>query len=102
MKVVWSEDAKARVRECVDYLVEEVGPAFAENWLDGLGERVAALAEQPLIGRIVPEIRQPDVRELFYRRNHRIFYIVKEREDVCIIAGIRHVRQKTTRRNFRR
>ncbi len=102
MKVEWSEEAKARVRECVDYLVDEVGPAFAEDWLDGLGDRVAVLAKQPLIGRLVPEIRKPDVRELVYRRNHRIFYIVKEREGVCVVAGIRHVRQKTTRRNFRR
>lgn len=101
MTVVWSEDAKARVRECVDYLIEEAGPAFAEDWLSGLGERISILAQQPLIGRVVPEIRKPDVRELFFRRNHRIFYIVKEREGVCIVVGVRHVRQKTTRRNFR-
>ena len=101
MKVEWQESALRRVDEISDWLAENYGPAFAEEWAAGVFERTDILADDPLVGRVVPEIRNPSVRELFYRRNHRIVYVGDEETDTCAIAGVRHVRQKTTRRNFR-
>lgn len=102
MKVEWQESALRRVDEISDWLAENYGAAFAKDWAAGIFERTDVLANDPMIGRVVPEIRNPFVREIFYRRNHRIIYVVDEETDSCAIAGIRHVRQKTTRRNFRR
>ena len=101
MKVEWQESALRRVDEISDWLAENYGPVFAEEWAAGVFERTDILADDPLVGRAVPETRHPSVRDLFYRRNHRIVYVVDEETDTCAIAGVRHVRQKTTRRNFR-
>lgn len=53
-------------------------PVRAANWVRRLIERVASAARAPLTGRVVPEKRRPDIREVLVR-SYRIIYRVRSR-----------------------
>ena len=55
------------------------------------------LADNPRLGRMVPEIGRPDIREILVAP-YRIFYRV--RPGTCQVLSIRHARQRTTPCNF--
>ncbi|MBR1836326.1 MAG: type II toxin-antitoxin system RelE/ParE family toxin [Kiritimatiellae bacterium] len=101
MKVRWMPTASARFLEYVALLVGEAGAASAERWIAGIRAKTALLENNPLVGRQVPEVRRAEIRELIHR-NHRIIYRVDQKAGICAIVALRHVRQKTTRRNFDR
>ena len=66
---------------------EEVAPEYAQLFVEGAFEATARLGDFPRMGRIVPEIGDPDLRELIYRQ-YRIVYFVDaedERADVLTI-----------------
>jgi plasmid stabilization system protein ParE len=49
--------------EAVDYIAAE-RPASALRWLDETMERVRSLERFPDLGRIVPELQRPEIREV--------------------------------------
>ncbi|GMQ80818.1 MAG: hypothetical protein BMS9Abin05_0247 [Rhodothermia bacterium] len=51
----------------------EVSPGYASIFVAGVFERVHSLAQMPELGRIVPEINDPQIRELLHR-GYRIIY----------------------------
>ena len=99
MTVVWSDNALRRIEEIVSWYESEAGADFARDWLDGVLDRPDVLVEHPDIGREVPEVGRATVRELFYR-DHRIIYELDRKKELCTVLAVRHVRQKTTQRNF--
>jgi len=48
-------------------------PAAAQQFVDGIFAQVEQLLTFPELGRVVPELGRPTVRELFYRQ-YRIIY----------------------------
>ena len=100
MTVVWSDNALQRLDEIVAWHESEAGADFASEWFDGVLDRPDVLVEHPGIGREVPEVGREAVRELFYR-DHRIIYELDRKNEQCTVLTVRHVRQKTTQRNFR-
>ncbi len=91
--------AQRRFVETADWLLREAGPASAAKWVEAVNQRVALLAKNAWIGRQVPEVRRPEIRELIALR-HRIIYHADLPSDRCAILTIRHERQKTSRSNF--
>lgn len=90
MKIVWSPLALDRVNEIADYIAENSVEA-AKVWLvDGFGV-VDRLADFPESGRMVPEVKRPNIREIIFK-NYRIIYRV-ERKQVSVLT-VRHSRQR--------
>jgi toxin ParE1/3/4 len=78
MKIVWSPLAVDRVSEIAEYIVQDK-PSAAENWINIVFSKVEQLKSSPEIGRIVPEIRNKQFRELIYG-NYRIIYRIEKKQ----------------------
>lgn len=91
MTVFWSEQARERVIEIGAYLAGG-NPDAAFGWIN----RIFEVAEErlelfPESGRIVPEIDDPNVRELIWK-GWRIIYQVTPKQ--VVILTVRHGRQQ--------
>ena len=74
MKVIWSRRARNDLREIGDYIGRD-DREQARIWLRKLWERVNRVSSVPRSGRVVPEYRRDDVREVFLK-TYRIMYRV--------------------------
>jgi plasmid stabilization system protein ParE len=88
VRVVWSPLAIERAAEAATYIAQD-SPAAARRWVDGRFASAGALSRMPERGRLVPELRRPDVRELLYG-NYRIVYRLESRR--VAILTVRHLR----------
>ena len=86
MKIIWSPLAIDRASEIVDYIYQDK-PSAAEKWIDTVFSKVEQLKSSPEIGRIVPEIKNGQFREIIYG-NYRIIYRI-EKKQISILT-IRH------------
>jgi addiction module RelE/StbE family toxin len=89
MKIFWSPLALQRVQEIADYIALD-SKKTALKWIDKIFGKVGILETEPLIGRKVPEINQPDIRELIFG-NYRIIYRVLKNQ--IAILTVRHFKQ---------
>jgi plasmid stabilization system protein ParE len=89
MKIIWSPLAIDRASEIARYIAQDK-PTAAEKWINTVFSKVEQLKSSPEIGKIVPEIRNDQFRELIYG-NYRIVYRI-EKEQISILT-IRHGKQ---------
>lgn len=75
MKVELTERAQADLEEIAEYIARD-NPVAAEAWVDKLLDKAQAAAVQPRAGRVVPEVGDPDIREVFLR-TYRIIYRIE-------------------------
>lgn len=76
MKIDWTREALEKLIEIEDYISNK-SPERATKFIKQLIEHTFPLTDQPLLGRTVPEIAKPDIRELIFRK-YRIVYRLKE------------------------
>jgi toxin ParE1/3/4 len=89
MRIVWSPLSLQRVQEISDYIALD-NISAANNWIDIIFGKVDKLITNPEIGRIVPEIEKPHIRELIHG-NYRIIYTCNSKQ--IAILTIRHFKQ---------
>jgi plasmid stabilization system protein ParE len=89
MKIVWSPLAIDRVSEIADYIAQDK-PSAAEKWVNTVFAKVEQLKSSPELGRIVPEIKNDQFRELLYG-NYRIVYRMEKKQ--IFILTVRHGKQ---------
>lgn len=65
MKIIWSPLAIDRVSKIAEYISQD-NPAAARKWIDTIFYNVGLLESSPKIGRIVPEIKRHEIRELIH------------------------------------
>jgi len=89
VKIIWSPLAIDRASEIAEYIARDK-PSAAEKWVNTIFSKVEQLRSSPEIGRIVPEIRNEQFRELIYGNYHIIYRV--EKKQISILT-IRHGRQ---------
>jgi plasmid stabilization system protein ParE len=89
MKLIWSPLALQRIQEIADYISCDSISA-ANNWIDLTFRKAEQLKATPKMGRIVPELNQPEIRELI-QGNYRIIYSYSSRQ--VSILTVRHFKQ---------
>jgi len=89
MKIIWSPLAIDRASEIAEYIAQDK-PSAPEKWINTVFSKVEQLKSSPEIGRVVPEIRNDQFRELIYG-NYRIIYHI-EKTQISILT-IRHGKQ---------
>jgi len=89
MKIVWSPLAIERVTKIAEYIALD-NPSAAQMWVETLFDKIQPLKSSPKSGRIVPETRQEDIRELIYG-NYRIIYRIEKNKISVLI--VRHGKQ---------
>jgi toxin ParE1/3/4 len=92
MKVRWSHEALERLIEIEEYISKD-SRARAIQFVDQLIEHAELLSNKPRMGRTVPELASPDIRELVFRK-YRIVYRLKANciEILTVFEGHRRIR----------
>ncbi len=92
--VIWSEPAKADLRSIHDFIAHD-STYYAKKVAHDIVARTVPLDEMPHIGRAVPELDNPNIRELLLY-SYRILYEING-DDVYVLAVI-HQRRPFGRR----
>ncbi|HMJ64114.1 MAG TPA: type II toxin-antitoxin system RelE/ParE family toxin [Candidatus Binatia bacterium] len=87
-KIILTPQAIEDLREIVAYIAQD-NPTRAEAFGYELCEKVLMLSNHPFLGRVVPEFRRNDVRELVYKP-YRIVYGVDESKSVIYVYHYWH------------
>ena len=72
VKIKWSDAAKSDLKGIFDYLSHD-SPQYAEYLFERIFESIGNLKNFPEMGRRVPELKDPNMRELILQ-NYRIVY----------------------------
>jgi len=92
VKVIWVKEALERLTEIEEFIAQE-SPVKAEKFIDFLIEHTAIISQNPEIGRIVPEISNPIIREIIVKK-YRIVYRINNNqiEILTVFEGHRLLR----------
>ena len=92
MKIKWTHEAVEQLIEIEDYISKD-SPARAIQFVDQLIEHAESISDKPRMGRIVPELANPDIRELIFKK-YRIVYRLKKNyiEVLTVFEGHRMLR----------
>ena len=93
MRVYWTPEARARLREIHSYIARE-SPIVARKVTARVLRRSRQLATPPLLGRRLAEYPHADLREV-RERPFRIIYRAKV--EVIEVVTIKHYRQNLPR-----
>jgi len=77
-EIEWSSKAENDLNEIIDYIAQD-SLEYALSFYEQVREKVENLIKFPRMGRIVPELDDPNIRELILR-NYRIIYRIFEKE----------------------
>ena len=89
MMVHWTEVASSDLESIRRYIARDK-PVASNLWIDRLIKRAHAAAESPWLGRVVPEFRLNNVREVFLR-SYRIIYRVVD--EGILVLSVSHGRR---------
>ncbi len=67
MKIVWTEEALQNLQDIERFIAED-SPERALEFTNFLTSNAESLLENPRIGRVVPEISNPIIRELIVKK----------------------------------
>ena len=88
--VYWTPEARTRLKEIQDYIIEQHAPKAARKVVVTLLSRTRQLEEVPLSGHKMPDYPNDEIRELF-EEPYRIIYRVTEQQ--IEILTVMHYRQ---------
>lgn len=84
--IKWTESAWADLENIADYIAKD-SPYYAKKLVDEIRFIVRNLTKFPQIGRIVPEVKMSEIREVIIG-NYRIVYQITRQ--LIYIVGIIH------------
>lgn len=90
MRVVWTDRAKARLRQIHTFIAQDQ-PINAKRMVDRLTHRVAQLASHPRSGRIVEKYQREDLRELIEAPYRIVYLVLPDRIDIVTVRDTRRV-----------
>jgi len=87
--VEWSGPAKRDLKQIYDFIAQD-SKYYAKNVVEHIVDKSESLEPFPKAGRIVPELSDPNVREIFVY-SYRLIYEVKSNrvEILAIVHGRR-------------
>lgn len=83
VKINWTTRAIESVYETREYYRTK-SERFAEEFTERIFEKVELLSEFPELGRMLPELEKPEIRELIYK-NYRIIYKILSEQEIDIL-----------------
>jgi toxin ParE1/3/4 len=84
MKIIWTQEALDRLTEIEDYISKD-SPERASKFIAQLIEQTFPLSAQPRLGRTVPEIANPNVRELIFKKYRIVYRLYEERIEILTV-----------------
>ena len=93
MKILWTREALRQLTEIEDFVAKDNAERAAKFVDEIIAHAESLLPGEPRIGRTVPEIANPDIRELLFKK-YRIVYRVSKNtvEILTVFEGHRLLR----------
>ena len=85
MKAYWTRTAVEHLVAIYEHISQDA-PLYAQRVVDRLTRRSEQIAKFPRSGRMVPEYRAPDIREVIERPYRIIYRIRAEQIDVLAVV----------------
>ncbi len=82
--VIWTEPARDNLRSIYDYIADD-SKYYAEEVITSIIEKTEPLDTFPEIGRVVPELMNENIRELFIY-SYRIIYEIYPDNNIAVLA----------------
>lgn len=77
MKIRWTHEALEQLIEIEEFISKD-SAGRAASFVERIIEHVEdSLPENPRVGRIVPEIANPDIRELIFRKYRTVYRLTE-------------------------
>lgn len=94
--VIWNPQARQNLLTIKAFYQESgVEVKIIEELLEGIFTATERLSDHPLSGRIVPEIANPNFREVIWNKTWRIIYMTPNKpEDPVEIMNVLHAARK--------
>ncbi len=90
VRIVLSKVAKQDLKDIVSYIKRNSNQyAYLEN--KKIQDAIDELISQPMLGRVVPEQEETNLRELIFR-NYRIIYQIENDKKIQILTIHHHAR----------
>jgi toxin ParE1/3/4 len=84
MEVIWSEGALRDLEHIRDYITQD-NPAYASVFVERLLKTTRHLPQFPLSGRLMPEAKNPNIREVLYQ-SYRVVYRLNQNRIEVVMA----------------
>jgi toxin ParE1/3/4 len=94
--VIWSKPARDDLKAIFDYIKKD-SRYYAEKVINDFIEKSESLKQFPVRGRIVPEIKEDNIREIFVY-SYRMIYEISD--DKIYILTIVHFSQYFNKERF--
>ena len=89
VEIEWSTNSQKDLNEIIDYIAQD-SLEFALTFYEEVKEKLKNLIDFPKMGRIVPELNNPNIRELIFRSYRLVYRILEDKIQVVrIIHGAR-------------
>lgn len=90
MRVFWTPDAKARLREIEAHIAKDA-PAVARDMVVRLIQRSLELERPPLLGKRLTRYVNADIRELLERPYRLIYRVLTDRIEIVTVMHYRQL-----------
>lgn len=93
MKILWTREALRQLTEIEDFIAKDSAERAAQFVDEIAAHGSSLLSGNPRIGRTVPEVSHPDIREVLFKK-YRIVYRVNKNnvEILTVFEGRRLLR----------
>ena len=83
-KIIWTHDGIESLESVISFIAKD-SEYYAGDFAKKVLLRIEKLADFPMIGRIVPEYQNPNLRELIYQ-NYRIVYMISPKAIYIVLV----------------
>src|SRR3990172_11701786 len=85
MKILWTRESLHRLTEIEDFIAKDNADR-AIKFVDGIiAHAESLLPGEPRIGRMVPEISNPAIRELLFRKYRIVYRVNKNNVEILTV-----------------
>ncbi len=84
MTVIWTREALEKLTEIEQFIATD-SPARAESYINYLIERGESISQNPKIGRTVPEVLNPEIREIIVSKYRIVYRINKDKIEILTV-----------------
>ena len=97
IKLEWADEALDDIEDIATF-IEKDSPTYAKVVVSKIFEKAEVLQDFPKLGRIVPELNNPEIREIFVY-NYRVIYKLED-EKIIFIAVVHNKRELENHNNL--
>ncbi|MCZ7557920.1 MAG: type II toxin-antitoxin system RelE/ParE family toxin [Bacteroidia bacterium] len=84
MQILWTHEAFQQLTAIEDYISKD-SPERAADFINIMVERAEAIPDSPRMGRVVPEIVNPDIRVLIFKKYRIVYRLTEQRIEILTL-----------------